>query len=161
MFLSVRRCAEHMTQLPRLRSQIKVIGFTFEICVHSISPKLYNRFSTVSVRRCAEPMTRLRRLKVKVTLQGYVIYPSISVCSISTEPFEGFHQTFTLEFRVHFISPELFNLFSTVPLSGTICRTNDSATQTQSQGHTSWSWELNFRKTSLNCSSLSVGVQNP
>ena len=78
-------------------------------------------------------MTRLHRLKVIVTLQGHVIYPSICVRSISPKSFERFslnfteiflsvkrsaeHMThlprlnvkgFTLEFRVHSISPEPF-----------------------------------------------------
>ena len=77
MFLSVRRCAEHMTQLPR----IKVKGFTLEFRIHSISPEPLGRFSLsftqmfLLVRQCAEFMTRLHRLKVKVTLQSHGIYP--------------------------------------------------------------------------------------
>ena len=41
MFLSVRRCAEHMTQLPRLK--VKVKGFTLEFRVCSISLKPFGR----------------------------------------------------------------------------------------------------------------------
>ena len=63
-------------------------------------------------------MTHLCRLKV--TLQGHVVYPSIRVRSIFPEPFEGFS----------------FN-FAQIPLRETVCRTNDSAMQTQDQGHTS------------------------
>ena len=65
-------------------------------------------------------MTPLRRLKV--TLQGHVIYPSVCVHSISPEPFSlNFTQMFLCE---------------------AVCRTNDSATQTRVQGHTSRSWDL-------------------
>ena len=66
MFFSVRQCAEHMTQLPRL----KVKGFTLEFCVLSISPEPLGWFSLNftqmfrSVRQCAERMTQLPRLKV-------------------------------------------------------------------------------------------------
>ena len=52
----------------------------------------------LSVRLCAESMTPLSRLKVKVTLQGHVIYLSIPVCSISTEPFERFSLNITQMF---------------------------------------------------------------
>ena len=112
MFLSVRRCAEHMTQLPRL----KVKGFTLEFRVHSIFLEPFGRFSLsftqmfLSVRQCAECMTRLHRLNVKVTLQGHVIYPSIRVRSISPESIERFSLNFTHIFRS--ISPEPFGRFS-------------------------------------------------
>ena len=85
-------------------------------------------------------MTRLHRRKVKVTIQGHVIYPSFCVRSIFLKPFElvslYFIQMFilvrqcaepmtqlqdsrsqfkvigfTLEFCVHFISPEPFERF--------------------------------------------------
>ena len=84
MFLSVRRCAEHMTQLLRVKvtGQGHVIYPSIRVC--SISPEPFEHFSLnfirifLSVRWCAEPMTQLRRLKVKVTLQGHGIYPWIS-----------------------------------------------------------------------------------
>ena len=97
MFLSFRWCAEHMTQLPRL----KVKGFTLEYRLSSISPEFFGCFSLnftqmlLSVTRCEEFMTRLHRLKVKFTLQGHVIYPSIHVRSISPESFEQFSLNFT------------------------------------------------------------------
>ena len=47
MFLLVRPCAEHITQLPRLK--VKVTGqgqeLTFEFRVRSISPEPFDRFS--------------------------------------------------------------------------------------------------------------------
>ena len=49
----------------------------------------------------------------------------------------------TLEFRVFQISNHLLafmNHHSYVPLSELVCRTHDTAMQTQSQGHTSRSW---------------------
>ena len=68
MFLSVRRCAEHVTQLLRL----KVTGQG-----HVIYPSIrfpssfesFERFSSLnqiflSVRRCVEHMTQLPKLKV-------------------------------------------------------------------------------------------------
>ena len=79
MFLSVRQCAESMTQLPRLKvkSQFKVIGFNLEFHIRSISPHPVERFSLnfgemlISVIWCAEPGTQLPR--VKVTVQGHGI----------------------------------------------------------------------------------------
>ena len=87
IFLSVRRCAEHMTQLPRL----KVKGFTLEFRVRSISPKPLGQFLLnftqmfLSMRRCADRMTQLPRLNVTV------ICPSICVRSISPESLNDFH----------------------------------------------------------------------
>ena len=77
MFLLVRRCAEHMTQLPRLK--VKVKRFTLEFRVRFISPEPLGRFSLnftqmfLLVRQCAEHMTQLPGLKV--TGQGQRIYP--------------------------------------------------------------------------------------
>ena len=78
MFLSVRRCAEHMAQLPRLKVTGQGHVIYPSIRVRSISPEPFDQFSLyfthmfLSVRWCAEPMTQLRRLKV--TLQGHGIY---------------------------------------------------------------------------------------
>ena len=102
IFLLVRRCAELITQLPRLK--VKVTDQGLEFCVHFISPEPFRRFSLdvtqmfLLVRQCAEPMTQLRRLKVKITLQGHVIYLSICVRSISPKPFERFSLKFTQMF---------------------------------------------------------------
>ena len=58
-FISVRRCTEPMTQLPR---QGHGHRFTLEFHVRSISPEPFERFSLnftqmfLSMRRCAEPM---------------------------------------------------------------------------------------------------------
>ena len=104
MFLSVRWCAEHMTQLPRL----KVTGqgqriYPLILCPLHISWTLQRIFIKLhpmflSVKQCAEPITRLCWLGVKVTLQGHVIYPSICVCSVSPKPFERFSLNFTQMF---------------------------------------------------------------
>ena len=91
----------------------------------TISPEPLGRFLLsftqmfLSVRRCAEPMNWLHKLKVKVKLQSHVIYPSICV---------------------HSISP----LHSNIHLSEVVCRTNDSASQSQGLGHTSRSKYLHF-----------------
>ena len=100
MFLSVRRCAMHMTQLPRLKVTGQCQGIYPWIGVRSISPEPLGRFSLnftqmfPSMRRCEEHMTQLPRLKVKVTVQGHVIHHSIRVCSISPESFEWFSLNF-------------------------------------------------------------------
>ena len=51
----------------------------------------------------------------------------------------------TVELRVRFISPKHFERFSLIFtqmfLSETVCRTYDSATQTQTEGLTSRSWD--------------------
>ena len=58
---------------------MKVMGFSLEFCVLSLSPLTLERFSLnygqmfIPIRRCVELMTELRRLKVKVTIQGYRI----------------------------------------------------------------------------------------
>ena len=101
MFLSVRQCAEHMTQLPRLKVKVTGQGNVLYPSIHvrSISPESFEQFSFnftqlfISVRPCAEHMIKLPRLKVKVT--GQVIYPPICVRSISPESFERFSLNFT------------------------------------------------------------------
>ena len=83
MFLFVRGYAEPMTRLCRLKVKVTLQGSVIYplICVHSISPEPFKRFSLnitqiiLTVRQCAEPMTQLRRLKVNLTLQGHRIYP--------------------------------------------------------------------------------------
>ena len=114
MFLSVRRFAEPMTWLRRLKVKVTLQGYVIyaSVRVRSISPEPFERFSLkftqmfLSVRQFAEPMTWLRRLKVKVTLQGYVIYPSVCVRSISPEPF-------SLKFTQMFLSVRRFAEFMT------------------------------------------------
>ena len=71
------------------------------------------------VRRCAEHMTQLPKLKVKVVGQGQRIYPSI---------LGRLHISWTFQAVFNTLHPN-------VPLSVTMCRTYDSAMQTQGQGH--------------------------
>ena len=138
-----------MIQLPkhRTRTQIKVMVLTLKFCVRSISLEPFGQFSLnskhmfLSVGLCAVPLTRLHRLKVKVSLQSHVIYPFVCVHSISHEPFERFSliscpsnlTNRLLDFHWH---------HSNVPLFELVYRTHDSAMQTQSQGHTSKSWDF-------------------
>ena len=81
MFLSVRKCVEHMTQLHRLKVTGQGHVIYPSIGVRSIAPQQFEQFSLnfiqmfLFVRWCAELMTQLRRLKGKVTLQGHGIYP--------------------------------------------------------------------------------------
>ena len=78
MFRSVRRCAEPMTQLPRLKVKVTLQG-------HGIYPWiLFELF--LSARRCAEPMNQLCRLKVRSLFK--VMEFTLHVRSISPEPFE-------------------------------------------------------------------------
>ena len=101
VFLLVRGCAKHMTELPSLKVKITGQGQSIylEFCVRSISPEPFDRFSWsfthtfVLVRQCAEYITQLPRLKV--TGQGQRIYPWISVRSISPELFDRFSWNFT------------------------------------------------------------------
>ena len=78
MFLSVRRCAEPMTRLHRLKVKVTLQshGIYPLIRVRSISPELFERFSLnfiqafLSVRCCAEPMTQRQG-----QTSGHEIYP--------------------------------------------------------------------------------------
>ena len=118
---------EHITQLSRLK--IKVKGFALEFRACFISTEPLNQFSWnftntfLLVILCAEQMTQLPRLKVKVTSQRPRIYPWIS-CSL--------HISWTL-WSISMI------LHSYFPLSKKLCWAHDPATQTQCQGHQSWS----------------------
>ena len=72
-----------MTQLRtakvKLTLKLKVMEFTLQFCVRSMSSEPFVRFSLnftqlfLSVRRCAEPLSQLRSLKVKATLRCYGI----------------------------------------------------------------------------------------
>ena len=124
MFLSVRRCAESLTQLCRLKVKVTIQGHGIYpwICVRSISPERFERFSLnftqmfLSVRRCAEPMTQLCRLKVKVTLQGYGIlgiklsFRLLSCCQIVVQSLvlefkpSKFHYTWMIQHLGHMSS---------------------------------------------------------
>ena len=121
------------------RSHFKLMGFTVQFPVCSISAEDFKRFSLsftqmfLSERRCAEPMTQLCRLKVKDTLQVIGLIIAFRVPVIYPEPFEIFPLIFTQMF---------------LPLSEKVCRAYGSATQTQGQGHTVRSWDL-----PLNCMS--------
>ena len=102
--------------------------------VSSISPEPFERFKLnftqvfLSVSRCKEPMTQNCRLKVQGTLQGLGIYPSL-FC-----PLHIFWTLWTI----------FIKLQSNVPLSETVCRIHDSALQTQGQGHTSRSCDIQY-----------------
>ena len=100
MSLSVRRCAEYITQLPRLKVKVTGQGHVIypSIRVCSISPASFERFSLnftqmfLSVRRCAEHITQLPRLKVK----GFTL--EFRVRSVSPEPLGQFQLNFTQKF---------------------------------------------------------------
>ena len=83
MSLLVRRCAESMNRVCRLKVKVNFQGhgiYPIQFPVRSISPKAFERFAFnftqmfLSARRCAENMFQLWRLKVNVTVQGYGIY---------------------------------------------------------------------------------------
>ena len=84
MSLSVRRCAELMNQVCRLKVKVNFQGhgiYPLQFPVHSISPEPLERFSFnftqmfLSARRCAEHMIQLWILEVNATVQGHGIYP--------------------------------------------------------------------------------------
>ena len=75
----------------------------------------------ISVRQSAEPMTQLCRLKVNSWDLPFTFMSAPYLI-----PFERFFS----------------KLHSNNHLSETVCRTHDSARQTQGQGHTSKSWDL-------------------
>ena len=104
IFLSVRRCAEFITRLHRLKIKVTLQDHVIYPSIHGhpISPRYFEQFSInftrmfLSMKRCAEQnMIQLPRLNVKVTGEGHVIYPSICVRSISPESFELFTSNFT------------------------------------------------------------------
>ena len=83
--LSETMCRTHKSTMPTQGQghHVKVIGFSFEFRVRSISPIPLEGFSLnfghmfASVRRCAEPITQPCRHKVKVTVQGHRFEPWI------------------------------------------------------------------------------------
>ena len=110
--------------------------FLNEFRARPISPELFNGLSSnftqmfLSRRQYAEPIIQLHGLKVNATVQGHGIYPWIScplhisstICELSSN--------FTLN----------------VPFNKSVCRTHNSATQTQDQGtvqgHENYPWML-------------------
>ena len=90
MFLSARRCAEHMTQLWSLEVNVTVQGHGIypKVGVCYIPPEPFESFSLnfteifLSVRRCAEEMTQLPRLlKVMGTFRGDGIFLPFNLVS--------------------------------------------------------------------------------
>ena len=104
MFLSVSYCAELITRLCKLNVKVTLQGHVIypPFCVHSTSPKTFERFSLnftqmfLSVMRCAKPMTQLCRLKV--ALQCHGIYPLIYCPFPSPKQFASFSLTITQMF---------------------------------------------------------------
>ena len=127
MALSVRQCAESMNWVYRLKVKVNFQGhgiYPLQFPVRSISPEPFERFSFnftqmfLSARRCAEYIAKLWSLEVNAIVQGHGIYP-LSWCLLH-------------------ISRTLYKLFiklhTNVPLRETVCRSNDSATETL-KGH--------------------------
>ena len=109
-----------MTQVYSLKVTVKVIGFTIEFHISSISP-----LSFISRRIFIKLWSNI---KLSEMVCGEMVYPDLR----SQLKVVGF----TLEFRVHSISPFIFEMiFIQVHLSEMVCRTHDSGTQTQGQGH--------------------------
>ena len=86
MFTSVRRCAEPITQLRRLkvRLQLHLMEFSLQLRVCSISPQTLEGLSIhfdkmfSSVRGCAKHIAQSCKLKAKVTVEGNCIEHRIS-----------------------------------------------------------------------------------
>ena len=76
MFNSVRRCAEPMTQLRRLKVRVTVTGNGLQLRVCSISPQTLEDLSFhfdkmfSFVRGCAKHIAQSCKLKAKVTVEG-------------------------------------------------------------------------------------------
>ena len=82
MFISVRRCAEPMTQLRRLKVRVTVTGngiwhpYLLQLRVCSISHQTLEGLSLhfdkmfSSVRGCAKHIAQSCKLKAKVTVEG-------------------------------------------------------------------------------------------
>ena len=123
IILSVRRCAESLTQSQGRPSM--PCDLPFSVCPLNISLILWTIFIILhpNVPLC-EAVSQLRILKFKVTLLGHGIF---------------------LDFRVLQISSTICYIFikqhANVPVSELVCRTHDSAMQTLTQCHTSRSWD--------------------
>ena len=111
----------------RSRSQFKVTALSLGFRARSVSPIPVERFSLnfgqmfILVRRCAESIIQPCRLKVNVTVQDH-----------------GFEPWISYPLRISFTSGRIFSkLWSSVHLSGTMCRTHNSALRTKGQDH-SW-----------------------
>ena len=118
---------------------------------------------------CAELMTQLHRLKIKVTIQGHAFYHwiwcpllnplndfiklkqnvnlSVTISRTYADPRSKSQlkvNRFTLEFgsAPYLMLPlnDFIKFHLNVSLIELVCRIHDSAMQTQSQGHTSRSW---------------------
>ena len=103
MFLSARRCAEPITQLPRLKakdtSQSQWINPWISYPLHiswalrSIFIKLHQNVPlSETIIRTYDCFADSRSMS---HFQGHVIYPSVCVHAISSEPFEWFSKNFT------------------------------------------------------------------
>ena len=122
MFISVRRCAEPRIQLRRLKVKVTMscdlpLNFmSTPLPLKGISLNYGQVF--ISGRRCVEPMTKLRCTNGKVTVKV---------------------MGFNLEFNVRSTSPlplhEIIKFWRTVRLTEAMCKTHDSAMQTQGQDH--------------------------
>ena len=169
MFLSARQCAEQMTQLPRLKITVQGIYPWISCPLHiSWNPFSFNFLQIfLSVRRCGEHMTMLPRLKVKVILftfefiswtllENFIkLHSNVPLNETMCITYDSATQTqghchtsrscdLPFELCPLHISRALWTifikLFPNLPLSELVHRTNELATQTQ--GHTSRSWEL-------------------
>ena len=102
--ISVRRCAEPMIWVCRLKVKVNFQGhgiYPLQFPACSISPELFERFSLnvtlmfLSVRRYVDHMTQLCSLEISITIKvmGFTF-----CCYISHEPFESFSLNLTQMF---------------------------------------------------------------
>ena len=130
MFLSVSRCAEHMTQLPRLKvtGQVNVIYSPSRVI--SISPESFEQFSlNFTQMSSAEHMTQVPSSRSRDLCLNFVSVP-VSIILLAI----------------------FIKLHPNIPLSERMCRSYDSVTQTSGQGHTSRSCDLPFNSCPLHIS---------
>ena len=129
MFLSVKRCAEHMTRLRKHKINVTFQGHGI-YPINFVSADPFEQFSLyftqmfLSVSRCEEQMTRLGRLKVTFQSRSWDVSFNFVSAPYLPEPFER------------------FSLNLTQMCLSAVCRTHDLTMQ--AQGHTSRSWDLPF-----------------
>ena len=121
MFLSARRCAEHMTQLFRLK--VKVMGFTLEVGVCYISSEPLESFS-------------LNFTQMFLSVEG--VQKQCLRYQYFTSSWSHFEVMgyFILQFSVWLCLNDFLKSHSNAPLIETLCRTHDSVTHSQGQAHT-------------------------
>ena len=118
MFLSMRRCAESMTQLPRLKVQITVQGHAIYPWI-SWPPHISRTLQIFSLNFIQETMCRIHDTATHTQGHSHTSISRLSPFNSCLLHISRLYDWYTLSFTQMFLSGE------------TICRTHDSPTQTQ------------------------------